>query len=183
MLIRIIPVGNIPEKVLESVKAALPDIFNAEVRVLGQHAIPSESYNNWRKQYDAEKIISILTQEKDAQFIDKDIPTLLIADKDLYYDGMNFVFGIEDMTKGCAIISIARLKPEFYKNATNMTVLTERVIKEAVHEIGHHLGLEHCKHPFCVMCFSPSIEDVDNKQKYFCNGCKLKASTKGINLD
>jgi archaemetzincin len=183
MLIRIIPVGNIQEKVLETLKSSLPDIFNAEVRLMNGFVLPPEAYNQWRKQYDAEKIISIITKEKTAQFIDKDIPTLLVTDKDMYYDGMNFVFGIEDLTKGCGIISVARLKPEYYKNMTNMSVLTERVVKEAVHEIGHHFGLEHCKHPFCVMCFSPSIEDVDNKQKYFCNGCKLKAATKGINID
>ena len=56
-------------------------------------------------------------------------------------------------------------------------------MKEAVHEVGHYLGLGHCRHPFCVMAFSPSVEDVDNKKKFICNGCKVKAATRGLDLE
>jgi len=52
-----------------------------------------------------------------------------------------------------------------------------------VHEIGHHLGLEHCHNRWCVMSFSPSVNDVDVKQKAFCNDCKIKMITRGISLD
>ncbi|MFQ6009605.1 MAG: archaemetzincin family Zn-dependent metalloprotease [Candidatus Aenigmatarchaeota archaeon] len=183
MLIRIIPVGNPPQKILETIKASLPDIFNSEVRMMPALDVPQDSYNHWRKQYNAEKIIDILSKEKAAKFIDRSIPSLFIIDQDIYYDGLNFVFGVEDPIHSSAIISLTRLKPEFYGKGVNLLVLSDRAVKEAVHEIGHHLGLGHCRHPFCVMAFSPSVEDVDNKQRYFCRDCKVRAATRGISLE
>jgi len=62
-------------------------------------------------------------------------------------------------------------------------MLQERILKECVHEIGHHLGMDHCRHPFCVMSFSPSIADVDGKKASFCANCKLKLNMKGIEVE
>ena len=183
MLIRLLPIGNVPEKVLDTVKATLPDIFNSEVRIMPKLDLPVESFNHWRKQYDAEKIMSILSKEKAAKFIDKSIPSIFIVDQDIFYHGLNFVFSVSEQNSSTAVISIARLKPEFYGKSVNLSVLSDRVVKESVHEIGHHLGFGHCRHPFCVMAFSPSVEDIDKKQKYFCRDCKVRAATRGINIE
>lgn len=47
----------------------------------------------------------------------------------------------------------------------------ERLIKEALHELGHAFGLPHCDNKRCVMVFSNSIKDVDFKGAKFCEGC------------
>jgi len=36
----------------------------------------------------------------------------------------------------------------------------QRVIKEAVHELGHAFGLTHCENSKCVMHFSNSLQDT-----------------------
>jgi archaemetzincin len=46
-----------------------------------------------------------------------------------------------------------------------------RVIKEAVHELGHALGLTHCEKSRCVMHFSNSLQDTDFKHYMFCERC------------
>lgn len=180
MLVRIVPIGKIPENLLAELCGELEEIFKARYKISKPMQVSEGMFNFWRKQYDAEKIIETL--KKNTKFIDESMPTLGVMEEDIFYNGLNFVFGVED-SKGFSLISLARLRPEFYKQRANITLLTDRMIKEAVHEIGHHLGLEHCSHPFCVMCFSPSVEDVDKKQKYFCNGCKIKLAMKGINID
>jgi len=44
-------------------------------------------------------------------------------------------------------------------------------VKEAVHEVGHTLGLAHCTNSSCVMFFSNSILDTDRKKSAFCEKC------------
>lgn len=181
MLIRIIPVDFAHEKIIKDVRMELPDIVNARCKILGNLSFPREAWNHWRKQFDAEKILEILSKEAEAKYIDEDFPILFLVDKDIYYKNLNYIFGLD--TKNSSIVSIARLNPEFYEKKKNMGVLTERTVKECVHEVGHHLGLEHCAHAFCVMNYSQSVEDVDKKEKFFCKNCKIKAAMKGINLD
>jgi len=183
MLIRIIPVGNVPGNIINAVRSEFPYILNAKCKVLEPLQFPKESYNHWRKQFDAEKILEILSEDKEAKYIDEEFPTLFLVDKDIYYKNLNFVFGLENQRLNASVVSIARLDPEFYEKKTNLTILGERVVKECVHEVGHHLGLKHCTHVFCVMSYSPSVEDVDKKEKFFCKDCKIKAAMRGINLD
>jgi len=181
MFLRIVPVGDFPEDILSLVKDELENL-NIKCRIMNKIPIPKESYNQWRKQYNAEVVMNMLSNTSEVKFIDKSIPMLLLTDSDLYYSGLNFIFGLEDPTKSCAIVSLARLKPEFYDQKPARGLLEERVVKEVIHEIGHYIGLDHCSNSKCVMSFSPSAFDVDKKEKEFCENCKLIKMTRGINL-
>ncbi|GAJ15820.1 unnamed protein product, partial [marine sediment metagenome] len=44
--------------------------------------------------------------------------------------------------------------------------------KEVIHEIGHLLGLRHCSNPKCVMHFSNTLNDTENKDIIFCKECR-----------
>ena len=182
MLVRIIPVGSPPAKILEETARALPGLVNVKTKLLPALGVPEETLNHWRKQYDADRMVTLLSNEGIAKFIEKSLPVMFITDRDIYYDGLSFIFGMDDQKRAASIISIARLRPEFYGQIANLSILQDRLIKECVHKVGHHYGLDHCKHPFCVMNRSGSVGEVDKKQKYFCNDCKLKASIKGIEL-
>jgi archaemetzincin len=182
MFLRIIPVGVSLTEILGDVKNELEFYLNIKCRIMAKLPMPKEAFNQWRKQYNAEIIMDLLSKSSEAKFIDKNIPILMVTDYDLYYAGLNFIFGLEDPAKNSAIVSIARLRPEFYDETPNVKLLKERTIKEVIHEIGHYLGLEHCDNVSCVMSFSPSIADVDTKKKRFCEDCKVKLMTKGIYL-
>jgi len=181
MFLRIVPVGTLPGRIVEIVKNELENL-NIKCRIMPKLEVPQNAFNRWRKQYNAEIVMSSLSKASEVKFIDKSIPSLLLTDVDLYYGGLNFVFGLEDPAKSCAIVSLARLRTEFYDEKPNRILLEERVAKEVIHEIGHYLGLDHCYNPECVMSFSPSVYDVDKKNKNFCENCKVKLMAKGISL-
>jgi archaemetzincin len=182
MFLRIVPVGASLSEVLEMVKRELEFYLNIKVRIVGRVGMPKEAFNHWRKQYNAEIVMDELSTFPEAKFIDKNIPTLMITNHDLYYAGLNFVFGLEDPSKSSAIVSIARLRPEFYDEQSNIKLLKERTVKEVIHEMGHYLGLEHCHNPSCVMSFSPSVADIDLKKKMFCDNCRIRLMAKGISV-
>lgn len=183
MLVRVIPVGRPPATILEAVMKELPQYSGVRVRILPSLPVPKETFNQWRKQYNAEQMMSILCKTQVAKFIDREVPTLFITDEDIYYDGLNFVFGVEDPVLSASIVSIARLRPEFYDQRPDHALVIERTVKETLHEVGHQLGMDHCPRPFCVMAFSPSVGDVDSKKKDFCNDCKIRAAMKGISIE
>jgi archaemetzincin len=94
-----------------------------------------------------------------------------VVDVDIYVSGLNYAFG-EAYTPGpAALISLHRLKPEFYNEKAAPQVFPQRMLKEAIHELGHTLGLTHCPRSMCVMHFSNSIFDTDKKQSLFCDQC------------
>ena len=64
------------------------------------------------------------------------------------------------------------LKKEFYGLEPTKLVFHERIVKEAIHELGHTFSLFHCNDKLCVMHFSNSLHDTDTKGKVFCLDCK-----------
>lgn len=181
MFLRMVPVGEFPEGILYAVKDELEGL-GIKCRVMAKIPIPKDSYNQWRKQYNAEVVMDALSSVSEVKFIDRSIPTLLLTDADLYYTGLNFIFGLEDPKRSCAIVSLARLRPEFYDERPSLGLLEERTVKEVVHEMGHYLGLDHCHNSKCVMGFSPSVFDVDKKNKEFCDDCRVRLMTRGISI-
>jgi archaemetzincin len=45
--------------------------------------------------------------------------------------------------------------------------------REAIHEIGHVLGLNHCSNR-CVMQYSNSLWEAQNKPSFLCESCKRR---------
>jgi archaemetzincin len=97
-----------------------------------------------------------------------------IIDHDLYLPQLNFVFGIA--SERASVISITRLRQEFYGLVQNRTLFYQRVVTEAVHELGHTYGLAHCRNSDCVMFFSNTLADTDRKGPNFCPKCKVELS-------
>jgi archaemetzincin len=90
-----------------------------------------------------------------------------IVSSDGYVEGLNFVFGLASPELKVATVYTKRLE------TPDETLYRARLLKEAMHELGHLLGLGHCDNPACVMSFSNSIADVDRKEARFCSNCTL----------
>lgn len=99
---------------------------------------------------------------------------LAVISGDGYVEGLNFVFGIAVGGWG-GIVFTERLRPELYEGVPNDALFQARLLKEALHELGHSFGLQHCPNN-CVMRFSNSVIDVDRKSAFFCRRCARELS-------
>jgi archaemetzincin len=95
-----------------------------------------------------------------------------VLDVDLFIPILTFVFG-EAQLKGIgAVVSTHRLHNRFYGLPENRELTTDRLLKEAVHELGHTYGLIHCQQANCVMNSSTYVENIDQKSAEFCPLCQ-----------
>ena len=158
----------ITSQLQENLNSILPDTQTVQIRT--KLVPPEHAHDKQRKQYRSDIILKELSTQtsEEEQTVDR---ILGIVDIDLFHPPLNFVFGEAECPGKAALISIHRLKPEFYERKPDADLLLERTTKEAVHELGHTLGLQHCPNPFCVMYFSNSIFETDRKQSLFCNRC------------
>jgi archaemetzincin len=169
--ILLFPIGEIDGWVLDALEKDLERKFEASVRRYNSVEVPRDAFNPARGQYLASSFLKKLRDLRGPESQDK---VLAITDVDLYASGLNFVFGEAESDGQFAIISLTRLRQSFYSLPENQPLLLERAKKEAVHELGHVWGLEHCPDPLCVMHFSNSLSDTDRKSASFCPKCQVR---------
>ncbi len=98
---------------------------------------------------------------------------LVVTERDLFIPMLSFVYGQAQLDGPVAVVSLARLRPEFYGLPPNRTLFLVRVAKEALHEIGHTFGLTHCDEGTCTMRLSTSIGQLDGKGGEYCSSCAI----------
>jgi len=176
--ILILPVGERNEEILSSIRDGILKVFPRSLCSVSEETlpIPRMAYNAFRRQY-LSLIILQNIRKYAAEIGDKRAfsKILGVANVDLYAPGLNFIFGEAECPGEVAVISLHRLRPEFYGEPSNWDLFIRRAVKEAIHEIGHTLGLRHCSNTTCVMHFSLHIGMTDRKRGEFCRVCRLKA--------
>lgn len=82
------------------------------------------------------------------------------------------MFGQARVGGHVALVSVARLCPTFYGLTANPDAVVRRARLETLHEIGHLVGLRHCRDFACLMHRADTVEDIDVRGVGFCSSCR-----------
>jgi predicted Zn-dependent protease len=173
--IGILSIGNVDPTNLVPIKDGLPKIFPKTATQIVDDKLPlsPNALDKQRGQYRSNQILAAIQVYAQKTSLCR---VLGVLDEDIFVPDLNFVFGEATFPGNSALISLRRLRPEFHREPPNLELFAERAVKEAVHEVGHTLGLKHCHRLSCVMHFSNSIFDTDKKQRVFCDECFMQAA-------
>jgi archaemetzincin len=158
------PMGHVSQDKLKIIEENLTKTYNTEIIILEKVKIPNQVRIKNTDRLSADKILWIYNS--DFFFNNKKI--LVVTSKDIcttrFLNGKKFknwgVFGLGTMYGSACVVSTFRIKS------------TSRLIKVAIHEIGHTKGLSHCKNVKCVMTDARGLgRTVDNAGFKLCDKC------------
>ena len=183
-------IGDVDKIVLKKLKKNLNGVFKEFIDSveISLDSIPLKvsEYSQSKRQYNGSLTLRRLYKYCNES---KHFRTLGIIDKDIFSGEFKFIFGNAIIPKkqdlnspGASLIQITRLKEGFYNRPENKAQFEVRVLKEAIHELGHTFCLVHCNNK-CVMQFSNSLLEADEKPAKFCLSCSKKLKDLLGNLD
>lgn len=162
--IEIIPLrGRSPPRAeLRRLAREVQQAFGCPVRIGGRFDLAGAAAAN-----DAAISSNTIVDAITARFADSEVWFIAVTDAPLSAPGRPFVFGEAALGGRWAVVSNAFLDSP----GTPHDLAAERLLKEAIHELGHLAGLEHCDEAGCVMLPSVDAAGVDEKSPHFCGPC------------
>jgi archaemetzincin len=170
-LVRLLPVGKVENALLEDLRAAIPRLLHVACEISPIGLDPALCYHAERQQYHSSEIL----ERMQALIRPQDWRLLGVASVDLYIPILKYVFGEAQMGGSCAVVSFHRLRQEFYGLDRDDALLSQRLLNESVHELGHTLDLHHCPDYRCAMASAHAVEWIDLRESTLCESCRAQA--------
>jgi archaemetzincin len=154
---------SLEEELVKTIRAT----YRCTIKILpGVQPLPANAYYKPRNRYRAEILLKEL---QGTPGYDK---LMAITAKDISTTHKQYadwgVMGLAFRGRKPCVISTYRVR------TTNTNLFNERVIKLALHELGHTMGLPHCS--YSASCFmadaSGTIKTVDRGTRRLCEHCK-----------
>ncbi len=161
--------GHFEQRVIKLISEDITNVFQHPVENKECSLDINKHYNPGRRQYDANGILEYITSLAPEQAI----KVIGLYRVDLYIPVLTYIFGQAILNGKTGLVSLYRLRNELYGLERNNDLQIERFRKVIIHELGHMFGLIHCHQTNCVMRSSSYVEDIDQKNRDFCNNCKI----------
>jgi archaemetzincin len=161
--------GAADHDLLGTVRRQAEHVFQVGARAWLGHARPPDSFDPRRQQHSSTRILKWLLDSRPAHAA----KVVGITDVDLFIPILTFVYGEAQLGGTAAVVSTARLLAD-NGFRPDPGVLTSRLTKECIHELGHTFGLLHCPSAGCVMARSVNLVQVDAKDASLCHDCQIR---------
>jgi archaemetzincin len=166
--ILISPIGEFSSELVAAVATEIERAFGYATETATALEDLSFALDQNRQQYHSTLILEQLA----ARMPDHCIRILAITQVDLFIPILTHVYGEAQLGGAAGIVSTFRLNEGL--SAVNITDrVRDRVVKEAIHELGHTFNLRHCPEHTCIMHYCRNEEDVDRKSDELCRYCKV----------
>jgi len=164
--ILISPVGELSSELIEAVAGEIKQVFGYSTETSPILQDLSFALDDNRNQYHSTAILDRLASDIPSHAI----RVLAIAQVDLFIPILTHVYGEAQLGGQACIVSTFRLNEG--RSGTNVPPkYIERIVKEAIHELGHTFNLRHCPEDACIMHYCRNEEDVDHKSGQLCRYC------------
>jgi archaemetzincin len=155
--------------ILDATECFLRQFFGVGTGRLPPAGEPHAAYDPKRGQYAAVRILRDAAARRPVSAS----RLLAVTGKDLFIPMLSFVYGRAQLGGQVALVSMARLRQEFYGLPGNQPVLLARLRKAVLHELGHTFSLVHCLNRTCAMALAVNIRQLDGKRDEYCESCLI----------
>jgi archaemetzincin len=167
-IILISPVGELGQELVEAVAAEIERVFGFATETDRILEDIDFALDQNRQQYHSTLILEQLAAGTPKHCL----KTLAIAQVDLFIPILTHVYGEAQLGGTACVVSTFRLNES--RSGTNIAPkYVGRIVKEAIHELGHTFNLRHCPEHTCIMHYCRNEEDVDRKSDELCRYCKI----------
>lgn len=161
------PVGTIAPWITQVIAEKVEGFFGFKTRVVPLLEDISFAYDTDRNQYHSTPILT----ELESSCPGEGLKVIAITREDLFIPILTHVYGEAQLGGRACILSISRLISGPDMGGPDRGAA--RIVKEAIHELGHTFDLRHCEDDHCIMHYCRILEDVDKKSNQFCRYCRI----------
>ena len=162
------PIGDVTPELLVPIREEIERIYEYPTKLMGLLDDLEFAFNTNRNQYHSTPILEKLADKAPAGAI----KVLAVVEVDLFIPILTHVYGEAQLGGKACIVSTIRLNDG--RSYLNMQEpFLGRIVKEAIHELGHTFNLHHCREHTCLMHYCRNEQDVDRKSDQLCRYCKV----------
>lgn len=173
-VVSIVNTTSLPDDAFAETAKIIETVFHCPVEIHYSTMDFEKAYDGSRDQYNSTAFIAQLLEWEG----NKQNKSIMVTEVDLYIPVLTFVFGEAQLGGRAAVVSTHRLSNHFYGLSRDDVLMSLRLQKEIIHELGHTFGLYHCHQFECVMRSSTYVGDIDLKNAYPCSQCTEKLGTR-----
>ena len=167
-IILISPIGDLSPELVETVAREIERVFGFATETGAILEDISFAMDPNRQQHHSTLILDRLAAAKPENCL----RVLAITLVDLFIPILTHVYGEAQLGGAASIVSTFRLSGS--GSAMDISPkFIERIVKEAIHELGHTFNLRHCPEHTCIMHYCRNEEDVDRKSNELCRYCRV----------
>ncbi len=162
------PIGDLDTGLIRPIGTEINRIFSFQTRIESLTENIDFAFDQERRQYHSTPILEQLAELA----APGTFKIIAVTEVDLFIPILTYVYGEAQLGGRACIVSTSRLQ-EGLPAIIQQKIFSGRVIKEAIHELGHTFNLRHCKDRSCIMHYCRNIKDVDRKLENLCRYCKV----------